>query len=222
MIASIAAMKPPSSSWSHSSRTSTSRPFSRSLKPSVEAMCSRSRPGVAIMRSIVPPYWHALRCEPVKLRSSRSRCGWMLAPPMIVSMVNSGRFAASFSACTTIWVPSSRALLSTSARTGSTPPSSAGRSVPALRSSRSTVGTRKPKVLPVPVFAFARMSHPARQCGMHSRCTCVRAFTPASASALVSRALTSLSTASFFRPSSSLAADSGSRSSASWQRQSSF
>eukprot|EP00964_Phaeocystis_antarctica_P106036 scaffold70990_cov49-Phaeocystis_antarctica.AAC.4 len=139
-----------------------------------------SRPGVAIIRSMRPPY---LQLLPTSAGSRRSRCGVMLEPPMIVSIVKepSGRPAVSFSAWLKICVPSSRALLRTSARTGSTPPGSAAAS---LRSRRSTVGMRNAKVLPVPVFALASTSEPPRTCGSTPVWMGVSSATPASARAI--------------------------------------
>ena len=157
-------------------------PARRAAKPDVVCRCSMSRPGVATITSTTPPYCAEKRSA--MLGSSLSRCGVTLDAPMIVSTLYCGSEAASFSACVTICVPSSRALLNTSARTGSTPLGKGRREL--LRASRSKVGRRKANVFPVPVLAFASTSEPARQWGRHSDWIGVSSFTPASARACTS------------------------------------
>ena len=140
--------KPMSSMRSASSRTRVST-CERLQSP--ELMRSMRRPGVATTRS--HPLWSAARCGSYETPPTRTVAVWPVRAQMAV-------------ATSSIWAASSRVGVTTSMR-GPCP----WRAWP----SRSSVGSRKAAVLPVPVCAAAMTSVPARTAGIDAAWTGVGA-----------------------------------------------
>mmetsp|Transcript_12118 Transcript_12118/g.18640 ORF Transcript_12118/g.18640 Transcript_12118/m.18640 type:complete len:201 (-) Transcript_12118:251-853(-) len=157
--------KPMSSSWSHSSITSTRRPAQAPRNPAVSSSSSASsRPGVATTMSGVRRRRAAASLD-------------IFVPPTTVCSPRSWNFSSCLASSAICWA-SSRVGEMTSAETRPR------RAAAGAAKMRSIAGRRKPRVLPVPVLAFASTSLPCRETGRVCACTrVIRSYPSTSASA---------------------------------------
>mmetsp|Transcript_7803 Transcript_7803/g.12174 ORF Transcript_7803/g.12174 Transcript_7803/m.12174 type:complete len:222 (-) Transcript_7803:251-916(-) len=163
-ILTMEGRKPMSSSWSHSSRMRHWRPAQASRKPGVFSRWSSSRPGVATRMSGV---------RRLKLDTSLV----IFVPPNTTCNPRSWNFSSCLASSAICWA-SSRVGEMTSAETRPR------RAAAGAAKMRSIAGRRKPRVLPVPVLAFASTSLPCRETGRVCACTrVIRSYPSTSASA---------------------------------------